>query len=326
MREYDRSVQADNSISIHHVSLVSTAFKAFGLSKIGRNVLIASIVVASAVTTNIASAKTLFSADFEVSDIWRYAWKQSGNAPTLGKGEIPACRGNGVMRVSLDRYKDAAAYRTEMTRLTDIGQYGQVTNGKEYWMRMAVYLPSNWQTDGYKKGDIIFQFHDGPDENGVHRNPPMTLKVLEDYWGLGIIGDSRRLISERGDYDVQKTERMKKTKPGTWTTFVLNFKFDYSGGGFVKLWQDGDLQLSYKGRLGFDDPEGPYLKVGLYKPSWRKDEPGLSKRLLYIDELVVADANTTYSDMALGCGGQAIPVEEEIVAPSAPKGIKIELF
>ena len=243
-------------------------------------------------------------------DLTRYYG--SGNTPYVGTFED-----NGAMVVSLDRATDTTSYRTEVVSDGWAGTTGFTDSvsaeiGATTWYGLSIYIPSDFILDtvsgGYGTGEIITQWHGQPDvgagEN--YRNPNVALAIVGNQYKLSIKADTKEITPPNGT-----ANRYTRTfefdfgdvtadSIGKWTNWVWRIKWGYDNTGELDLYKDGVIVHTETG-LGncYNDPQGPYMKFGLYKFPWKDNSSptGVTSRLYYFDNFRVGNSNATLSDV-----------------------------
>jgi hypothetical protein len=282
-----------------------------------------------------SNAGLLLNSDFESGDYYADGWKPSGNIPTITGLPDPTCGGSLSLKVPLDYYNDAISYRTELSLGGDLGQFAF---NKDYWVGFAVYLSPDWQPDfSPGSGDVFMQFHRVPDSSlgeTYGGGPSVALVTSGEDIILRNAWDTNQLTEKvNGISSVNKQSRtIGKWQAGIWTTFVLHVKFSYEQTGTLEVWKNGEKVFSKVDNIGtaYNDQIGPYLKMGIYKSSWNKNETwakgaegsGFSTRLLYIDEVRVGDSSSFYNEVAPQCGSGTAVVA---APPLAPTGLQLTI-
>jgi hypothetical protein len=235
----------------------------------------------------------LFSSDFEGRGL--KGWRGSGNLPAIVRDRTRS--GKAAMRTSLDRYKDRYPDRTEV-----LGPKAQV--GKEYWYGFSILLPEDYIPD--RIWEIVAQWHSPPDTNigEKWRNPVLALSTTNGRWGWVSRWDAKRNTFESGkrEYGGTREYNLGPYERGVWTDWVVHVKWSYGPDGFLMVWKNGRLAIDQSGPNTFNDAEGPFFKMGLYK-GWgdpKKECDAVTKRVLYHDEFRMAGADATYQDVAPG--------------------------
>jgi hypothetical protein len=235
----------------------------------------------------------IFSSDFEDGELT--GWKASGNAPTVTREVARA--GRYAMKTSLDRYKDRDSYRTEVS-----GPGAEI--GKEYWYGFSIFLPDDYVPD--KIWEIVAQWHGVPDlkQGEQWRNPVLALSTTAGRWGWVSRWDAKRNTFESGkrQYGGQREYDLGPYQRNVWTDWVVHVKWSYEEDGFLQVWKNGEKVIDQTGPNAFNDVQGPFFKMGLYK-GWQKPETpsdAVTKRTLYHDEFRMAGPDGTYEDVAPG--------------------------
>jgi hypothetical protein len=270
----------------------------------------------------------LFVGGFETGDLTGFYW--SYNKPQVVSAPHPVRDGQYSLRNYLHRYESEYPHRCDLhvneddTLPEGVRQVMRLELGGEYWFGFSVYIPPDFVPDLPGRDEVLFQIHGSPDRDNEGnyiedwRNPPFSLRVEEQNWLFRWFADSKAITPPSGTPDrytyFNEVSQPLGTDIGKWTDFVVNIKFDYStgGSGFTTIWKDGELIVDLREPNCFNDYEGPYPAVGLYKWSWNGDwESNMESRLFYFDEFRIGDASASYEDVA---PGQSAP------APTATPG------
>jgi len=80
-----------------------------------------------------------------------------------------------------------------------------------------------------------------------------------------------------------------------WTDFVLKFKQNTSGNGFLQVWMDGQMIADYKGSLGYNTGYTDYAKFGYY--NWTASAMSSTPRKVLLREPTIVNdpTGTKYS-------------------------------
>jgi hypothetical protein len=235
----------------------------------------------------------IFTSGFEHASL--KGWRGSGNLPKAVRGPVRA--GRYAMQTALDRYKDACAYRTEVS-----GPGAEI--GEEYWYGFSIFLPGDYAPD--RIWEIVAQWHGVPDFDAgeTWRNPVMALSTTRGRWGWVSRWDAKRNTFQNGkrQYGGTKQYDLGPYERNVWTDWVVHVKWSYGPDGILQVWKDGDKVIDQVGPNAFNDAKGPFFKMGLYKgwtdPNQKSD--AVSKRVLYHDEFRMAGADARYEDVAPG--------------------------
>jgi hypothetical protein len=74
-----------------------------------------------------------------------------------------------------------------------------------------------------------------------------------------------------------------------WNTVVVKVRFNFTTGGEIKIWMNGDLAFEDNDVVGYNDAKGPYFKIGVYATT----KPVTA----FYDEIRVGDANSSYDEV-----------------------------
>lgn len=170
--------------------------------------------------------------------------------------------------------------------------------GKDWWVGFSEYIPADWEDDLKRNSDIVWQFHGAPSGPGG-ASPPLAAYVEQGI--MTIVTRVGRRPSKLGDGETLAQFPIPK---GKWTDWVIKVNFDYDKGS-VKIWKDGNVVVDYNGPNIYQwtqqkNEEGPYMKFGVYKPSWREYPTVATKRELFIDDITIAGSNGTYDKVKPG--------------------------
>lgn len=165
-----------------------------------------------------------------------------------------------------------------------------------FWVAMSVW-PDDWSATIPEDGQVIQQWHDGLQFPGLR--PILAMKFLSDKFSVSINHDpttrpsssttiKREIYSQYGGLSRR------------WVNIVTQARISPrpGGGGFVKLWINGQLRATYTGPLGYYEETSPYLKFGSYKtmhPSnpWDMTIPTRTVRVREL--LMVRDPDRRYT-------------------------------
>ena len=248
-------------------------------------------------------AALIFEGDFETGDLGDFY--PSGIPPVVTSSLSRAGT------YTMESLIEPGEKRSEVTR-------GEVANvGEEYWYGFSIFLPEGYIVNDVSY-EILAQWHGRPDfDIGEDwRNPIMALDVDEGTWAVVIRYDSKRNTFESGErvYDGQEYFDFGSYETGVWTDWVFHVKWSYESDGLLEIWKNGVKVLYREGPNAFNDAEGPYFKMGIYSG----DVP--CTRIVYHDEFRMADANSTYADVAPGGNGTepepSVPGLATLLSPS----------
>ena len=143
--------------------------------------------------------------------------------------------------------------------------------------RNAVYglnlvTPADWKPSAQRV--IVAQWHGTDDffllEPG--RFPPLELAIEGDRWVIYKAWDARLRSSDDGGGNTQGRKMIGSALFSPGATADWRFEVHWSTGsdGRVRAYKDGKLVADDKGPNALHDLVGPYMKVGVYVPEWKK--------------------------------------------------------
>jgi hypothetical protein len=81
----------------------------------------------------------------------------------------------------------------------------------------------------------------------------------------------------------------------------------------LEIWKDGANVHSAQGQNKFNDGQGNYMKFGIYKWDWSQNKPsGTTQRVMYYDELRIADQQGSYNAVVPRQTTQALNIGDHI--------------
>lgn len=158
---------------------------------------------------------------------------------------------------------------------------------KERWYAISIFFPLN----GYAKdrvNEIIMQWHQGSN------SPPNAIEVADDKIYLRSI---KQNISSNSDsnyinYPIANVER------GKWNEFIFHYIHSPYSDGLIEIWYNGKKLHTIKGTNMRSGSSLPRFKAGIYKWKWNNGGTSdTSQRILYFNNLIISDENSTLDDM-----------------------------
>ncbi|MCY7276617.1 MAG: polysaccharide lyase [Phormidesmis sp. CAN_BIN44] len=231
-------------------------------------------------------------------------------AGTLGGWNRETCCGYSVQIVKSPSRSGKYAARFELKRGDPSVQKSKRTElvqkpipaNSERWYGFSLMLPSDWQTES--SFEIVTQWPSVPDFDLKEdwRTPSLYLSTRNKVWRITNRWDPKRRT--RGNDP--SPEGGKATlwegpyQQGIWTDWVVHVKWSSKSDGVLQVWKDGRLVVNKTGPNTYNDQQGPYFKMGIYKPDWRYDPKRSSTktRVLYVDEVRIGDHRARYAAVA----------------------------
>ena len=248
------------------------------------------------------STSLLAFADMEVNEFEDYqapanpAWLRlspSGNSPTIST--TVSRSGNKSARLYVNRQTSSNSFRTEFTTTGSAsdGHDRSMQFGKTYWHGFSLYVPADWRSDS-TTGEVLYQIHNRPLDWANSMTPMLSIRMSpnSDRWRFRVLHTSvPEGDATPSDLIHAVDDRTQRISTGTWTDFVIEYRPDWraiedGGVGLTRIWMNGDKVVDYSGPNAYNETNGPYLKLGCYKSSWKNrdlDDPVVD-RLYYLDE------------------------------------------
>lgn len=228
---------------------------------------------------------------------------EAGNFKQFSKWQKLTCCGYSHTVVSSPVRSGSHAMRTEMR----IGDYHKINSKgiKKYraelseqprlppdierWYGFSVYLPKGYHTD--RGRDVVMQAH-GPGNTGQQ-------------WEIHTTGGKWRSLMYSGPFEKYKAgDDLGTFQTGRWTDFVVHAKYAHQSGGIYEIWKDGVKVAKRTGAVGPSSANSVHLQFGLYLPGWTNSGLKNASRIVYHDEVRIADGPDGYSLVAPQCQGK----------------------
>ena len=130
--------------------------------------------------------------------------------------------------------------------------------GSDVWQAFSILVPTNYNNNPL--WDLVYQFHDHPDNVGVcdwWTTPSLSLGISNGNW----IADGlyQILKCDKGVWPTPAFETTNAMTKGCWSHFVVHVRFDYRGGGRCEVWLKDSRNptpvkfVDYSGPLGHND-------------------------------------------------------------------------
>ncbi len=231
-------------------------------------------------------------------------WYEQGNLAEVVSAPAPVRRGMYAVKFFVDRINSPNSHRSMIIPKGNKPKEWAVIQdvGKDWWYGFSVYFPKSWAKDNI--WDLVAQIHGRPDLDigEDYRNPILAWYTDGDNIIIKNKWDAKRNTFESGTrvYGGQRTLWTGSIQKEQWTDWVMHAKWSYQEDGIVEIWRNGVKVVNSRGPNCFNDKKGPYFDIGIYK-GWRdrSNPPGtVGTRLVYFDEVRIADENASYSDVA----------------------------
>ncbi|MDO6440368.1 polysaccharide lyase [Cyclobacterium sp. 1_MG-2023] len=154
----------------------------------------------------------------------------------------------------------------------------------ERWYSFAVFFPSlEWGKD--QDDELISQWHSGKG------TPTLALRVISGNLKLRIGYDSQIPSSKWNYYDFGSLPKDR------WDEFVFHVIHSIGKDGLVEVWRNGEKLVTHNGPNMYREGNLPRWKIGIYKSSWSKRKTDVDLRVVYFDNIKLADENADLNFM-----------------------------
>jgi hypothetical protein len=173
--------------------------------------------------------------------------------------------------------------------------------GPEYWIGFSIYLPDDGSYEYDTQMEILSQIRhrDDPcDASGI--SPSNALRPSGGRWRWDVRWDADPCMGSNTP-DGQEVIDMGPQERGRWTDFLIRVRFSWGNDGMLQVWKDGEFVVDRLGKPNYyNNPEGPYLKIGFYKSQWLTQTSIVTTRTVYYDALRVYEGTNGYAIVAPG--------------------------
>lgn len=199
---------------------------------------------------------------------------QSPNARDLVVVNDPLFPDQHSVKVDIQRNEDYShvANGTPRGELV-FARAAEIVSGHEYRIEWSTLLPAHFSFDD-EQMQIIMQIHQTDTWVG---SPPIMLQLLgSDY-----------LFSERGGFDTRQSHDIllhgAEADRGKWVHWLLYYQPDSTGErAHTELWKNGQQVFASRGHHNaYPQERHAYLKLGVYKPSWKTFRSKISETGLF---------------------------------------------
>ncbi|MAX24742.1 MAG: hypothetical protein CMJ19_09590 [Phycisphaeraceae bacterium] len=168
-------------------------------------------------------------------------------------------------------------YNSSLTKYrAEVANTHKALMGNQYFYRFSVYFP----TTGYPKPTspgqwaLFAQWQQPPDlhlgENW--RNPPLAFTIdINGNMRVNLRYSPLQVNTAQQSIQVPILDEQGNnffTMPkGQWVTFEVSVCWDSQpgGNGYLDIWRDGQQIVHYTGPTCYNDVQGPYQKMGIYR-------------------------------------------------------------
>jgi hypothetical protein len=242
------------------------------------------------------------------------------NDPLRQKNDPQAIADAGLVRIVDDPVRAGRhAVRFEVPRRLGSFRSEIALSGvplcSDYWYGFSIFIPADW-IDDPQSGDIVAQWHGsfGEDkkqfkvEGDGKGRPPVALSLHGSEWQVAV-NSSSAVVKDAKDWANYGSKReqfpLGPFRKSAWTDWVFHMHWSYKADGLLEIWQNGKPVLTHAGPNCYNDPNGPYFKIGIYHPAWKdfeaetfNQEKVIIPRKVIFHGAVRVVANGQYADVA----------------------------
>ena len=161
---------------------------------------------------------------------------------------------------------------------------------KVYWIALSAYVHDWGSLSSGDAGLFGTQLHSGADNLGL--SPSFGLYTSNGGRNFQV---QARWATGSCTSGCSTTKAIYADRPipfGRWVDYVLKFKQNTSGNGFLQVWMDGEQIVDHRGNLGFATGQKDYAKFGYY--NWSSFNS--TRKVMLRSPTIVADpTGSTYS-------------------------------
>jgi hypothetical protein len=144
--------------------------------------------------------------------------------------------------------------------------------GQDRWYLASLRVRTDWEEAS--EPATVLQWHAVDDKilGEVSRSPPLRLLIQDHEWVIVSRWDSRPLTGvpiPRGALVGEQVLWRGALDVGVSIDWLFRVRWSYGSDGIVVAWRNGIRIACYEGPNAYNDLMGPYLKVGIYVPSWK---------------------------------------------------------
>lgn len=241
-------------------------------------------------TTQAAPSTLRLLMDFESGSI--APGVASGNTPTVSTDQHRS--GTKCMKSELIRATSPTSYRTE-AHLANESAAGRAKFDEDDWYGVSIFVPTGYNTPVSTTWESHIQWHASEDPGDFAVQPPLTLNLEGGEYRLSMKGYTTQPMPEDPTYVDTQTFKFPVLL-GQWQDFVFHVRWSFATApknGMLEVWRNGVKLFTRTGFvLGYKNTRGPYVKIGLYKGSWRSrttPTDTVSSRTIYHDEVRIKE-------------------------------------
>jgi hypothetical protein len=188
--------------------------------------------------------------------------------------------------------------------------------GTERWYSFSVFFDSTWK-DHTKdpNGTIIYQWHRVNDACDTFTGQNLAFRVLPNE-NLVVVNSSDSTQCNTNSTVAKAQWNLGAISKGSWTDFVVYAKWSFQSDGILRVWKNGVEVIERVGPNFVNDSSSPFIRFGIYKSWWNREQPSPADKLIaYFDDVRIANANSSYEDVA--------STKSQSSTPPAPTNLQV---
>ena len=177
------------------------------------------------------------------------------------------------------------------SKRSELAAHIEEPNGDNFY-RFRIFIPDDWKTDP-NSFEIITQWHGYPDfdKGETWRSPPVSMAIKGNEIKIQTQWDSKEVTINNipEDKSVLWKGKLDDLK-GKWVDWNFHIKWSYLQDGIIEVWKDKEKIITRKGANSYNDKNGVYLKIGIYKPDWKYSPKKsiVDSRIIYFDDVEIS--------------------------------------
>lgn len=171
-----------------------------------------------------------------------------------------------------------------------------VSMNQEYTYKFQLYFPPDYAPDASQ--EIVAQWHDMPDRymGEDWRSPAFALCTENGHLWIRGRWDPNPLTlhNKPGPGGGYYEQDLGSYNIGRWYQFALHVVWSSENDGLAEFYENGQMVFRRVGPNYYNDQQGPYMKVGIYKWEWVQQpwKSTVSERTLLVGGVEVDAGNT----------------------------------
>jgi hypothetical protein len=214
-----------------------------------------------------------------------YTTLPNGETLRLGKTRDPV---NSLLNALAFQVRNSDP-TTSSGKRSELSVAKNIEMNKVYWIAFSAYI-QDWGTLSTSDNALFgAQLHQGKD-GLVVGGPAFGLYTTQNGRTFRVQARYSESSSPSPDNSVAVRHAEYPIPFQRWTDFVLKFRQNTSGNGFLQVWMDGQLIADYRGSLGYNTGYNDYAKFGYY--NWTASAMNSTPRKILLREPTIVNDPT----------------------------------